>query len=787
MLYLLRMAFFMSVVTVGTGSAAAWVWPEAPHKAPARVILAKKKEKKKGKRAAPSAPPPAATKMQELNLDSPPAANPNNTIMAPALDLSSPPPAAMDEKAKREILAPPPPDDAGGKKSKKGKGGGIDFGGAMEGGAGGDAGGGMTFDFGGDQPFNLGNLNVQSAERQRFENAVSSMSDEDYEKAALEFKVFLTDNAFAEFQEESQYQLGKALYKMDYYEGALKQYQTILEKGPTHRRYRKAVEWLFFMSRKLADQTPVLAQLARYRNVTFPKAYRNEYNYLLAKYLFVQADNFEVKRLQEDDVSRGKKSKENTLDFSAIADAITSPQNEAMDFTTVGGAGALDFSAGGAGMDFSGTSSSGGGMDFGAAPAGGGSMDFGAPPPAAGGMDFGAPPAAGGGGGLDFGAPPPPAGSGPAAATAQPTAAPTNAVEAVKQGLELIDQVTAESTFYPRAKYLSGLLHYLGNEDQKAVEAFQEVVRVLNPREGARLDPKLREMAFLSLARIHYGYKQFNRSAYYYDLIDRDSDNWLTALFEASWAYYRRGDFEKALGNLLTLHSPFFEREYFPESQIVKAIIYFEACRYPETRNIVDDFIKRFTQLMREMQKIAESKEAPEQLNDRIAALQASTQQEQDDVAARVLNLTLSSPEIRQANAVVKQVEAQKKKLAAMDEKWRNSALGNDLAQQLRDVGLERARDAGEVTRKKFEQELYKLKSLLAQALRIKIEVARAEREVLERKMQGQPPTDDLVQATARTVVDDEHVYWPYEGEYWRDELGTYELDFSMCKQLAQQ
>jgi hypothetical protein len=41
------------------------------------------------------------------------------------------------------------------------------------------------------------------------------------------------------------------------------------------------------------------------------------------------------------------------------------------------------------------------------------------------------------------------------------------------------------------------------------------------------------------------------------------------------------------------------------------------------------------------------------------------------------------------------------------------------------------------------------------------------------------------VPAAARTVVDDEHVYWPYQGEYWRDELGTYELDFTMCRALG--
>ena len=289
----------------------------------------------------------------------------------------------------------------------------------------------------------------------------------------------------------------------------------------------------------------------------------------------------------------------------------------------------------------------------------------------------------------------------------------------------------------------------------------------------------------MSLARIHYGHKQFNRSVYYYDLIDRDSENWLTALFEASWAYYRRGDFDKALGNLLTLHSPFFEREYFPESQLVKAIIYFEACRYAETRGIVDDFIGRFTRVMTEIEKLASSKETPERLYDRIEELEALAEDDQgDDVTARVVSVALADPEIRRVRSVVEQTKEEIDLLGTMPDAIKQSRLTQEMGGQLREQLATRIRDAGETTRKKFERELYELRSLLAQALRIKIEVARSEREVLERRLSG-GQGDEVIPAQARTVVDDEHLYWPYEGEYWRDELGTYELDFSMCRPLA--
>src|SRR5690606_11014830 len=142
------------------------------------------------------------------------------------------------------------------------------------------------------------------------------------------------------------------------------------------------------------------------------------------------------------------------------------------------------------------------------------------------------------------------------------------------------------------------------------------------------------------------------------------------------WAYYRRGDFEKALGNLLTLHSPFFEREYFPESQIVKAIIYFEACRYADTRQIIDGFIDRFTKVMREIDKIATSQEAPELLYERIAQLRKDAAGDEEDVTARVVSLALADVDIRSARKVVQQESEQLDLCRQMPETFRQSRLG---------------------------------------------------------------------------------------------------------------
>jgi len=92
------------------------------------------------------------------------------------------------------------------------------------------------------------------------------------------------------------------------------------------------------------------------------------------------------------------------------------------------------------------------------------------------------------------------------------------------------------------------------------------VVRVTNPRDpDAFHDWHTRELAFMNLARIHFEARQNRAAIHYYGKVERGGDAWLEALYEMAWAEYRIGDYERALGNMITLNSPFFQDEYFPE------------------------------------------------------------------------------------------------------------------------------------------------------------------------------------------------------------------------------
>ena len=68
------------------------------------------------------------------------------------------------------------------------------------------------------------------------------------------------------------------------------------------------------------------------------------------------------------------------------------------------------------------------------------------------------------------------------------------------------------------------------------------------------------------------------------------------------------------------------------------------------------------------------------------------------------------------------------------------------------------------------------LNGLLSQALRIKYETLRAQRSTLKKEKFLTP--EEVAQMREAEFpppsTDEEHMYWPFEGEYWRDELGAY-------------
>ncbi|WP_373045508.1 adventurous gliding motility protein GltC [Vulgatibacter sp.] len=361
------------------------------------------------------------------------------------------------------------------------------------------------------------------------------------------------------------------------------------------------------------------------------------------------------------------------------------------------------------------------------------------------------------------------------------------AKKSFSEARRLLAMVPRDSRFHPKARYLDGLTLYVEGQFQPAVEAFKDVVRALNPKTGQQQDPALREQAFMQLARIHYEHKQNRYAIFYYGRVARGGDQWLQSLYESSWSNFRLGEYERALGNMITLHSPFFQDEYFPEALILKAVIYYENCRYPEATQIVEEFNRTYLPLYHELERVLSGNLlTPQDYYDVLADIQKANRTEAGETSKmleRILKLALSDRELKHLNDSILELEAEADAIGGKRDLFRFSDLAKTLIQDLEAQRVEVQKKAGFYAKRKLERERRELAQLNYRALAIKAEIGTSEKDALEASLAEGQNVTVVKQYRYSTAVDDEHVYWPYEGEYWRDELGTYQYTLTKgCK-----
>ncbi|MFL5355270.1 adventurous gliding motility protein GltC [Archangium sp.] len=352
--------------------------------------------------------------------------------------------------------------------------------------------------------------------------------------------------------------------------------------------------------------------------------------------------------------------------------------------------------------------------------------------------------------------------------------------------------------FYPRAKYLEGLAYVrAGNKATNAaqrrtdintvgaIEAMKEIIRVTRSSAGldaeqATANQKLRELAFMQLGRTHYGMQQNRYALFYFNKVERGTSQWLEAMFESSWANYRVGQYEQALGNLITLSSPFFREEYFPEAMILKAVIYYENCRYRESSLILQDFEHTYLPVHDQLELITKKQMAASEYYGVLSDVQKKNKEgleksETDVILERILRLALTDQDLKKTNESILELEGEMDAFSEKGDTFRYSELSKQLLEGLKVQRTSLIDKAGIMAKGKLETELASLKQLLANGLRIKFETVTKEKEFLEEQLKAGGQVSVVKKYRFSVAVADDQLYWPYEGEYWRDELGTYQ------------
>ena len=400
-----------------------------------------------------------------------------------------------------------------------------------------------------------------------------------------------------------------------------------------------------------------------------------------------------------------------------------------------------------------------------------------------------------------------------------------------ERALTYFDEVSSSSPDYPKALYLKGLVLVRNEMYKSAVSAFQNAI--LAAEKLGESGYRVLDDAYLALARIAYESQQFDAAIYYYRKLRKDSPKLAQAFYESAWTYFLKGDYSRALGTFQVLHSPFFDHYFFPELWILEATAYLNMCHYDYAREALNMFQRDVATLAVPLSAFMQTQRTPADYYRGFVS--AVNERAESTLPARLTYPVLGNVEFHNLYRTLQQVEGEIARIEKAADKLGD--FGVEVLSKLNQIRQSRLNEIGikiQQILKQVDSELedysIKLKKvevdlLDVEATRLTDEqaeiMARQDRERILRSIeslirrggteadamdfiaknpalaelkddeiqelaarQTVPPTviERLYEVTEKeeeeggaiAIVGADSLEWPFEGEYWRDEVGGF-------------
>lgn len=398
--------------------------------------------------------------------------------------------------------------------------------------------------------------------------------------------------------------------------------------------------------------------------------------------------------------------------------------------------------------------------------------------------------------------------------------------------------VTRESRFYASSLYFRGLVRARQGQWRLARDAFCEIVGTGDKdRFSFYIDGRyfaLKDLAFLALGRISHEQDRYDDAYYFYFQVPEDSERLPEALFEAAWTMFQKHEHDAARAFLDQFDRLFPKSSMQADAAILRAHLDLRSCRFDKARRDLEAFVGTYAPVLHAVRKSVERPEvradlyrrllARDRIGDRgdrllelmkvdpnfyrfegyVRALereQAAADRAAETWARLAIGAGARAPADPAAAMVVKDIEGLVVEAAGAEGIESRARLLLSLAREVASGGGNpryfdealRARALGaraaELRAKLIEarsalgdqalSELgARLDNLLRQARLGQIDAVIGKKKRLEAEIanlyDGRFPADIFHKLEVEGLIGDDEEYWPYEGEYWKDEYENY-------------
>lgn len=344
--------------------------------------------------------------------------------------------------------------------------------------------------------------------------------------------------------------------------------------------------------------------------------------------------------------------------------------------------------------------------------------------------------------------------------------------------------VDKASPVYSRARFLEGVVLTRLRRPKDAVQPFQEALRVASKEKGG---DGLAILANLNLARTWYALGNFERAFEHYKDVPRDHVDWYESLFERAWSQYMLGRLDGSLAELQSVTAPFFDGLFIPEPLLLKALVYYQLCKYQDGKKLLDAFTADYKPIFDDLGRAVEQGQADrDRLFESVARFMLDGDRAGVPIPHSVLLYFERDESLRQAGAFVRGVRNEGERMKRLKSGWGDQPVARDLRRRLDERASELKAQKSGMVLARLRGLVGQLSEFMTQAEIYKLEMLTREKDLYTAASRGD--VMDRLRARRSVEVPKGYNYWPFEGEYWIDEIGWYQITtVDECKEVLRQ
>lgn len=340
--------------------------------------------------------------------------------------------------------------------------------------------------------------------------------------------------------------------------------------------------------------------------------------------------------------------------------------------------------------------------------------------------------------------------------------------EKFESARKLAQQVAPKSRWSEKARYLAALCAYASKPDSRTAQELAG--RELTDLFRTVQDNTVFDAVATALGRIHFILGNYKAAHQYLSQVTKETNIWLEAAVDNGWALLKSGDKHHAVGNMFTLHTPYFDGAYMPDSYFLQTLGYQELCQFGDAFTAVKKYKMQYVPLTKSVTEFnSAAKKSTSAHYDAVIAYLSKQAPKIHPVALREL---ARHPEfIKRQNAI-----------NLMTREERNAAIVLPAAGARIFTW---AKKSFEDSKAKYKNEMAKFLRTRATNMQEELKFVNSNMALLEYEIYAGASQNLALQAAQNFAVneknaernrpdDDGKEYWPYEEEIWEDELNNF-------------